>query len=206
MRNHERGAVNVVMVCAIVFGIGMGASVLLNFVQAQRASDDKAQLKGQIGDLTYQVDQDRKLLSNGTPTPTVSPSASPSPSPSPTAATSAKTIIFTELGVSVTAPDPVGDLIYKYHSPTSTTGAQVWLSSTLLISKYPKCIESYLGIISKRPIGQKPTSNEALLKSSGGSSYYYIKPIYECATDTAGKTLRSNLLDAITSSVLTSLK
>jgi hypothetical protein len=200
MRLSERGAVNVVMVCAVVFGLGLAASAFLNVVQAQRASDERTQLKGQVTDLTYQVAQDRKNAASPTPQPSSSPTPTPSVSP---VASGSKSVAFAELGVSVTASDPVADLTYA--SQPKNGVAIVGLTTASLVSKYPKCVPSFLGQISKHPVGVVPSSNENLIKTIGGNSYYYIKPIVECATDTAGKTLRANLVDAIQSTLLPTL-
>ncbi len=186
------------MVCTIVFGLGMAASVVLNVTQARRAADDKAQLRGQITDLTYQIAQDRKALG----AKIASPSATPVPSAPPTP--SGKTVTFVELGVSVTVNDPVSDLTY---APQPKNGvAIVGLSTASLALKYPKCVPSYLGQISKHADGIKPAANENLIKSVNGNSFYFIKPIIECATDAAGNAQRANLLTAIETSVLPTLK
>jgi hypothetical protein len=208
MKLSERGATSVVMVCAVVFGLGLVASVVLNLLQAQRAADDKAQLQGQITDLTYQVEQDHKKLAGSTvtsPTPSVSPTPSASPSPSATPAVlGSQTIKLTELGVSVTVSDPVGDLVYK--SQPKNGVSIVGLTTASLNAKYPKCVASFLGQISKRADGAKANTNETLIKSIGGNSYYYIKPVVECATDAAGKALRANLVNTIQASVLPTLQ
>ena len=193
-------------VCAIVFGVGLAASAYLNLVQAQHASDEKALLKGQITDLTYQIDQDRKSQSSPSPklTPSPSPSASATaPSASPTVLGS-KTLLLNELGVSVTASDPVADLTYAYQPKNGVP--TIGFTTASLLSRYPSCVASFLGQISKRAIGVRPNANEHLIKTIASNSYYYISPIVECATDSDGKAFRAKLVAAVSNSVTASLK
>lgn len=206
MKLSERGAANVLAVCAVVFGIGLASSAYLNYFQAQRAADEKRLLKGQITDLTYQVDQDRKSASSKSPSPSVSPLESPSPTPSPTttpAVLGTKALALTELGVSLTATEPVVDLIYAYQPKNGV--ATIGLTTSSLASKYPKCVASFLGQISKRAAGAKANSNEHLIKSISGNSYYYIQPVVECAPDAEGKALRAKLVNAVSTTVISSL-
>ncbi len=74
------------IVVAATFGVGLGASLFLNYYQHQQADQDKRLLKGQITDLTYQVVQDRANANSPSPnpsgTPATSPSATAPPSPS----------------------------------------------------------------------------------------------------------------------------
>ena len=208
MKTSERGAVNILVVCTIVFGLGLAASAFLNFFQAQRAADERAQLKGQITDLTYQVAQDRKAAAASAPATSPSPSASPtalatpSPSTSP-AAPAPKTIVLTELGVSVTASDPVADLIYTY-MPSGGVPT-VGFTTSALVSKYPKCTASYIGLITKHPNGSNVKSIEHLIKSIGSSSYYFVPASVECAPDAEGKAFRLKLMQAVSTTVIGSL-
>lgn len=204
MKLSDRGAVNILAVCAVVFGVGLAASAYLNYFQSQRAADEKRLLKGQITDLTYQLDQDRKSSPSPSPSPTTSPAAvaSVTPTPSP-AVLGAKTLALTELGVSLTATDPVADLIYAYQPKNGVP--TIGLTTTSLVSKYPKCVASFLGQISKRAAGVKPNSNEHLIKSIGGNSYYYIQAVVECASDAEGKALRAKLVNSVSTTVISSL-
>ncbi len=208
MNLSERGVVNIFIVCTIVFGLGLASSAYLNYVQAQRAADEKRLLKGQITDLSYQLGQDRK--SQATPTPSTSPEASTTPTPTPSttpeptpAVLGAKALALTELGVSLNVADPVADLIYSYQPKNGVP--TIGLTTTSLVAKYPKCVASFLGQISKRVAGAKPNSNEHLIKTIGGNSYYFIQPVVECASDANGKSLRSKLLNAVSTTVLSSL-
>jgi hypothetical protein len=84
--------INLPIVIAVVLGIGFGASAYLNVAQYQRMDQERKLLKGEITDLRYQIDQDKKQIANlsggATPTPSVTPtpSASPTPTPTPTVA------------------------------------------------------------------------------------------------------------------------
>ena len=206
MKTSERGAVNILVVCAIVFGLGLAASGFLNIFQAQRAADERTQLKGQITDLTYQVDQDRKAASSHpnttSPTPSSSPLVSTSPSTPPSGAVQ-KTVALTELGVSVTASDPVSDLIYTY-MPSGGVPT-VGFTTSALVSKYPKCTASFIGLITKHPNGSSVKSIEHLIKSIGTNSYYYVPASVECAPDADGRALRLKLMQAVSTTVIGSL-
>lgn len=208
MKLSERGAVNILAVCAVVFGVGLAASAYLNYFQAQRAADEKRLLKGQITDMAYQLAQDRKSLASPAPSSSLSPAASPladaSPTPSPSPSVlGANTLAITELGVSLTATEPVSDLIYAYQPKNGV--ATIGLTTTGLVSRYPKCVASFLGQISKRAAGAKANNNEHLIKSIGGNSYYYIKPVIECAPDAEGKALRAKLVNSVSTTVISSL-
>lgn len=88
---RSRGFIKLPILLAVVFGVGFGASVFLNYQQHQRAEQDRKLMQGEIADLRYQVRQDQLALANGgsvpTPTPsaTPAPEGSPSPAPSPSA-------------------------------------------------------------------------------------------------------------------------
>ncbi|MEO7617470.1 MAG: hypothetical protein ABIS59_01365 [Candidatus Saccharibacteria bacterium] len=208
MKTSERGAINILAVCAIVFGLGLAASAFLNFFQAQRAADERTQLKGQITDLTYQIAQDHKAAANPTasntssPTPTSSATSTPSPSVTPDAS-APKSLSLKELGVSVAAADPVSDLIYAY-MPSGGVPT-IGFTTSSLQTKYPKCSASFLGLITKHPNGTKVKSIEHLIKTIGASSYYYVPASVECATDADGKSLRAKLMQAVSTTVIGSL-
>jgi hypothetical protein len=208
MNLSERGVANIFVVCTVVFGLGLASSAYLNFFQAQRSADEKRLLKGQITDLAYQLGQDRKSATSPSPSPAVSDSPSPSANPSPTPSSSpsvlgAKTLALTELGVSLTLSEPVTDLIYANQPKNGV--ATVGLTTTSLQTKYPKCVASFLGQISKRAAGVKANNNEHLIKSIGGNSYYYIQPVVECATDADGKALRAKLVNSVSTTIISSL-
>jgi hypothetical protein len=88
----QRGAISLPVVIAAVLGLGFGASAYLNYAQYQRAEQDKKLLGGEITDLKYQVELDKKSgQASPTPPPTGTPSPSPSPSPTPTPVLDAST-------------------------------------------------------------------------------------------------------------------
>jgi len=74
----------------MALGVGFIASVFLNFVQSQHASQDHKLLQGEITDLRYQVNLDKLAATGPTPSasPVATPEASPSPSPTPGASPS----------------------------------------------------------------------------------------------------------------------
>jgi hypothetical protein len=208
MKTSERGAVNILVVCVVVFGVGLAASAFLNYFQAQRAADERTQLKGQITDLTYQITQDRKAAtkpaSSETPSPTATPATTSTPSPTTTPDPSApKILALKELGVSVTVSDQVVDLIYTY-MPSGGVPT-IGFTASSLQTKYPKCVASFLGLITKHPNGTKVKSIEHLIKSIGASAYYYVPASVECATDADGKALRSKLMQVVSTTVIGSL-
>jgi cytoskeletal protein RodZ len=69
-------------VIAAALGLGFGASAFLNVAQFQRADQERKLMQGEITDLRYQVDQDKKNGTADAATPSPSPSGSPTPSPS----------------------------------------------------------------------------------------------------------------------------
>ena len=208
MNNSERGSINILMVCAVVFAVGLGASAFLNYYQAQRAADERTQLKGQISDLTYQIVQDHKAstartsINTPNPTPSGTPSATVTPSVTP-APSITKMLTLKELGISVTASDPVIDLTYTY-MPSGGVPT-VGFTSTSLQTKYPKCTASFLGLITKHPNGSQVKSIEHLIKSIGISAYYYVPASVECATNPDGMALRAKLMQAVSTTVIGSL-
>ena len=194
---------NLLIVVAMTFGLGLAASGYLNYVQFSRAQDDKAALNGQLTDLRYQLKQDSTKVST---TPSPKSSASPIPSPSPTITPTvlgATTMKMDQLGVYLSASDPVSDLTYSYTS--TTDGAAVAnLITTGLLTQYPACKPGLasLGQIVRRaktskvraPVGSVP------LKPFGDYTYYYNKGTGACASDTAGRSklaaARAAILDA----------
>jgi hypothetical protein len=77
---NERGAINLPIVFAVVFGLGLVASAYLNYSQHKNATQDHKLLQGEITDLRYQVNQDH-LAATTSPTPSASPLATPQVSP-----------------------------------------------------------------------------------------------------------------------------
>lgn len=174
------------MVAAVTFGLGLAASGYLNYVQFSRAQDEKLALSGQITDLRYQMKQDKAA-----PSPTGSPSPTPTPAPSITPAVLGATVVkFAELGVAVSASDPVSDLTYGFTQKTD--GAAVAnLTTTKLSTQYAACKPglSALGQIVRRFKSSrvKPPFGSVPLKSFGDYNYYYNKGTGNCATDAAGR-------------------
>lgn len=78
----QRGSIKLSIVIATVFGLGLAASMYLNYSQATNAAQDHKLLQGQITDLRYQVNQD--IAASAGPSPTPTPLATPDPSPTPT--------------------------------------------------------------------------------------------------------------------------
>jgi uncharacterized protein YgiM (DUF1202 family) len=118
----QRGAISLPIVIAAVLGLGFGASAYLNYAQYQRAEQDKKLLKGQITDLRYQVDLDKKA--SPSPSPSASPSPSPSTSPTPVldASTTAKTASLKTQANLHSGPSPkTATLIHLLPAGTSVT-------------------------------------------------------------------------------------
>jgi hypothetical protein len=82
---NQRGSINLPVVIAAAFGIGLAASMYLNYSQSQTAEQDRKLMQGQITDLRYQVKQDG-LASASSASPTPSPLATPESSATPTPA------------------------------------------------------------------------------------------------------------------------
>ncbi len=91
---NQRGSINLPVVIAAVFGIGLAASMYLNYNQNKTAEQDRKLMQGQITDLRYQVKQDSLASASSaspTPTPLATPDSSPTPTPSPTPVLGAST-------------------------------------------------------------------------------------------------------------------
>src|ERR1035437_7195902 len=80
---NQRGSINLPVVIAAAFGIGLAASMYLNYNQNQTADQDRKLMQGQITDLRYQVKQDG-LASASSASPTPSPLATPESNATPT--------------------------------------------------------------------------------------------------------------------------
>ena len=85
MHLSQSGFIKLPVVLAAVFGLGLGASMYLNWFQHQQSAQEAKLLNGTIVDLRYQVAQDKLTMGSPSPSPSASPSdsASPEPSPSP---------------------------------------------------------------------------------------------------------------------------
>lgn len=191
---RERGAISLPIVIAAVLGIGFGASIFLNMVQHQRAEQERKLLQGQITDLTYQVkkDSEQSPSTSPTPEPLATPEATVTPTPTPAVAGTASMSINEYEGVKLTTIEPVADLTYKWVKSGVYQVAE--LTTRSLIGKYASCVPSSpsknnaLGLIVRRPIGEKAPSQDILPVSIDSWTYYYVKPsTTSCATDTAGK-------------------
>lgn|GEM_PF-1162955 len=184
---NQRGSINLPVVIAAVFGIGLAASMYLNYNQNQTADQDRRLMQGQITDLRYQIKQDG-LASAQSPSPSPLATPEPSPSESPAVAGTAS-IAISQLGVKLTAADPIVDLTYDWVSSGSYKVAT--LSTRTLVSKYAACkptaVNNALGFIVQKKASVVPNAQNDLIKQIGIYKYYYIKPTGFCATDQAGK-------------------
>ncbi len=171
---------------SVTLGLGLAASAYLNIAQSQRAVEDHNLLQGQITDLQYQVKKDAEATAVAPSTPT--PLATPEPSATPTPVVAGTAIIgLSQLGIKLTASDPVADLTYDM----TTSGAYpvAALSTRALVAKYPACKPSAantaLGFIVQKKTGL--TSTGKLIKQAGIYNYFYIAPVGVCATDQDGR-------------------
>lgn len=202
--NNESGKITVTAVLAVVFGLGLAASAYLNVNQSQRAVEDHNLLQGQITDLQYQLKKDAQAVASASPTPT--PLATPEPTPTPTPAVAGTTSIkLTQLGVTLTASDPVADLTYDMTKSGAYPVAA--LSTRSLVSKYPACQPSAtnnaLGYVVQKKAGLASTGK--LIKQAGVYNYFYIAPVGFCATDQAGKNVLAAARAAVVNAVLPTL-
>ncbi|GAC1372467.1 MAG: hypothetical protein NVSMB39_6680 [Candidatus Saccharimonadales bacterium] len=198
------GKINVMAAVALALGLGLAASVYLNIKQSQRAVDDHNLLQGQITDLQYQVKKDAEASAPAPSTPTRLATPEPSPTPAPVVA-GTSSINVSQLGIKLTASDPVADLTYDM----TTSGAYpvAALSTRALISKYPTCKPSAantaLGFIVQKKTGF--TSTGKLIKQAGIYNYFYIAPIGFCAADTDGRNTLAAARAAVMNAVLPTL-
>jgi len=201
----QRGGAPILFIMIIgALGLGLAASVYLNYYQYQHSAQDKQLLQGQITDLRYQVVRDAQAAS--TPIPSPSGSASPTPSATATPATvlGAQVVTFSELGAKVTPSDPVGDLTYSYQKVGTLAVAN--LTSTSLMAKYAACRPGALGMLVRRPPGSKPsTSASKLVKTLGEYTFYYVPPTSNCGTTTAGRAVVANDISAVQNVILPTL-
>jgi hypothetical protein len=186
------------VVIAITFGLGLAASGYLNYVQFSRANDNEVALNGQLTDLRYQLKQDKLA-----PSPTASPSASPTPSATPSVL-GTTAVNFVQLGVAVSATDPIADLTYSYQLVSGLAVAN--LTTTGLVAQYPTCKPgTALGQLVRRPKTSRAAATSKLIKSFGDYNYYYVAPAGNCATDAAGRATVVAAKAALTDAILPTL-
>lgn len=202
--NNESGKITVTAVLAVVFGLGLAASAYLNVMQSQRAVEDHNLMQGQVTDLQYQVKKDAAASAVVPPTPTPLATPEPTATPAPAVAGTAS-IGLTQLGVSLTAADPVADLTYSMSKSGIYPVAA--LSTRSLIAKYPACQPSAtnnaLGYIVQKKTGLSSTGK--LIKQAGVYNYFYISPSGFCASDQAGRNTLAAARAAVINAVLPTL-
>lgn len=185
---NQRGAISLLLILAITFGVGLAASAYLNYYQFQRAEQDRQLLERQVTDLRYQVNQNQLASASPSVSPTPTPLATPegTPTPTPQVAGTAS-VSISQYGVKLTVSDPVADLTYDMVKNGIYTVSG--LSTRALIAKYPACAPSAsnnaLGQIVQKKHGQKSTG--VLIKQVGVYDYFYIAPSGYCAPDQAGR-------------------
>ena len=192
--SQRRSGHNLLVVIAVTLGLGLVASAYLNYIQYGRAKDDKVALTGQLTDLRYQLKQDHL-----TPSPSSTPSPSPTPSGTP-AVLGTTAVNFIQLGVAVSATDPIADLTYSYQLVGGLAVAN--LTTTGLVAQYPTCKPgTALGQLVRRPKTSRAAATSKLIKSFGDYNYYYVAAAGNCATDTSGRATvvaaKAALIDAI---------
>lgn len=202
----QRGSVSLPIVFAAVFGLGLAASVYLNYYQHQGAQADRKLLQGEITDLRYQVNKDQIASAAPTALPTTAPLATPEPAPTPTPVVAGTgSVSISQWAIKLTVADPVADLTYDMVKNGSYTVAG--LSTRALIAKYPTCAPSAantaLGQIVQKKAGF--TSAGTIIKQAGVYKYYFIAPAGFCATDQAGRDVLAAARAAIKNSVLPTL-
>lgn len=186
------GSIKLWVIIAGTLSLGFIASAYLNFYQYQQAKQEQNQLQGQITDLTYQVKQDHSPGGDASTSPSATPAAGTSPSPSPGASPAVAgtaSIQISQFGVNFTVSDPIVDLTY---APVESGGLIVaGLTTQSLLAKYPGCTpaNAALGMLVRRPQGQAPRSQDKLIKSLGGYSFYYVAPLSYCTSDSAGRNI-----------------
>jgi hypothetical protein len=201
MSQAGRASILLIVICAAL-GLGLVASLYLNYDLAQRADQDRKQMKGEITDLRYQLKQDQEGVS---PQASASPSPSPSPSPSGSPVLGAQSVDLVQLGVKLAPVDPIADLTYSYQLVSGLATAN--LTTTSLLAKYPACKpNTALGMIVRRPLNSKPnTSASKLIKKLGDYNYYYVPSTAGCANDAAGRAMLAADRAALVNTVLPTL-
>lgn len=101
-------ASTLLIVIMAVLGLGLGASIYLNYDQAQRADQERRLLKGEITDLRYQLKQDSESsASSASPSPGPSPTPELTPAPTPSAERTVTTKSFVRLHARATTGSAV---------------------------------------------------------------------------------------------------
>jgi hypothetical protein len=196
----------IVIIAAV--SCGFAASAYLNYHQYERAQADKKLLQGQITDLRYELNQQKATPSPSTalddPIPSESPTPSPSPSSTPAVA-GANSITISELGIKLTAGDPVTDLTYGMVPSGSYMVAA--LTTESLIAKYAGCKPSKANNVLGEIVRKKPgvSSTGELIKRVGDYNYFYLKPSGSCATDASGQNALAAARAAVKNAVLPTL-
>lgn len=164
------------IVIAGAFGVGFAASAYLNYVQFQRAQDDQRQLQGTITDLRYQLAQDSQA--SPSPSASVTPSPSPSPTQTPPPVLGAQALPLPQLGITLTATDPLTDLTFSYQLISGLAVAN--LTTTSLIPGGSKCGPGALGQLVRRPLSSRASSASVFIKRLGNYNFYYVSPTFTC--------------------------
>jgi hypothetical protein len=125
--SSQHGFIRLSVVLAAVFGLGLGASLYLNYYQHARSAQDAKLMQGQIVDLRYQVQQDHLALSGPSPSPSDSPSPSPDATPSP-APTSTPAVA----GASTAATRTTTVLTYLHSKPSASSSHSTLSQGTVV--------------------------------------------------------------------------
>jgi hypothetical protein len=202
--NNQSGKITFTAVLAVVLSLGLSGSAYLNYMQHQRAQEDHALMQGQITDLRYQLKKDAEASAVAPPTPT--PLATPEPTPTPAPVVAGTTSIsLAQLGIKLTAADPVADITYDMTKSGAYPVAA--LSTRALIAKYPACTPSAsnnaLGFIVQKKTGLASTGK--LIKQAGIYNYFYIAPTGFCAADQDGRNTLAAARAAVKNAVLPTL-
>jgi hypothetical protein len=170
----ERGGSGLTWVTVITLIMGLAASIYLNYIQGQRASENKQASSAQIADLTKRLESaERAVKANGGSDASV------------------KKMTMSQLGATLDRLDPVSDLTYIY---SQVNGDDVALfTTTSMLIQYPACTPgTALGKLVRRSSKSTDKSGK-LIKAINGFGFYYIASGSGCATDSTG---RQNLKDA----------
>lgn len=125
MQLSQSGFVKLPVLLAIVFGLGLGASMYLNWFQHQQAAQEAKLLNGTILDLRYQVAQDKLAQSGQSQSPSPSPSDSPSPDPS---ANPSPSPTSTPAVAGASTQTKTVNTRAKFHSAPNTSSSSVWVA------------------------------------------------------------------------------
>jgi hypothetical protein len=167
--------------------MGFSASIYLNFVQGQRATENKQAMAAQLADTTKRLEEaERAAKAKSTAD----------------GATTAKHITLTQLGVTLDRVDPINDLTYIYSQVNGDDIAD--LTTTSLLIQYPNCKPGSLGKLIRRSTKSSDTSGK-LVKAIDGHGFYYVASSSGCASDAAGRALVKDARAAMTNLVLPTL-